>query len=157
RSGTWSTLAGMLDSPETVLTVDLDHEEELGADGFDLFVTVRGSSVITGNTAFEKAAEVKALVTGLVSTGVQREDVSLVGAQVDVESGLLSKSSSARYALRIRSHATDRLAAVLSVIASAKNASIDRLEWRYPEGEDAKQRWLRIAVTKARGRAEAMA
>jgi len=147
----------MGDTSETVLTVDVTHEEELAADGFDLFVTVRGSSVFTGRSAFDKAAEVKALVASVVSIGVVRDDISLVGLQVDVESGLLSKSSSARYSLRVRSHEVDKLTGVLSAIASAKNATVDRLEWRYPEGEEARHGWLRAAARKARGRADAMA
>jgi len=141
----------------TIIRVDVTHEEELVADGFDLFVTVRGSSVFTGRAAFEKAAEVKSLVEGVRVVGLGRDDVSLVGVQVDVESGLLSKSSSARYSLRMRAGEVERLADVLTAVASAKNATVDRLVWRYPEGEDARQAWLRAAVASARGRADAIA
>lgn len=141
----------------TVLTVDVTHDEELTADGFDLFVTVRGSSVFTGSAAFEKAAEVKSLVSAVVAVGIVRTDVSLVGVHVDVESGLLSKSSSARYSLRVRASNSERLGPVLSAVAAARNATVDQLEWRYPEGESAKEAWLAAAVTKARGRAKAMA
>ena len=147
----------MSETNESVITVDVTHEEELAADGFDLFVHVRGLSLFTGSSAFEKAAEVKSLVSAVVAAGITRSDVALVGVHVDVESGLLSKSSSARYSLRIRSADCECLSRVLSSIASAKNVTVDSLDWRYPEGETAKQAWLRAAATKARGRAEAIA
>ena len=57
---------------ETLITVDVTHEEELGADGFDLFVTVRGSSLFTGSSAFDKAAEVKSIVASAIAAGTVR-------------------------------------------------------------------------------------
>ncbi len=147
----------MSPTPPTVIAVDVTHDEELEADGFDLFVTVRGSSVFTGRAVFEKAAEVRALVDSLGAAGIARTDVTLMGLHVDVESGLMSKSSSAVYALRVRSSQVEQLAPAVTAIAQAKSATLSRLVWRYPEGEETTQAMLRSAIRKARGRAEAMA
>jgi uncharacterized protein YggE len=144
-------------TPPTVIAVDVTHDEELDADGFDLFVTVRGSSVFTGRAVFEKAAEVRALVDSLGAAGIARADVTLMGLHVDVESGLMSKSSSAVYSLRVRSNQVEQLAAAVTAIAQAKSATVSRLAWRYPDGEETTQAMLRSAIRKARGRAEAMA
>jgi hypothetical protein len=142
---------------KSIIAIDVIREEYLSANGFDVFVTIRGASFFTGNTAFEKAEEVKSLVEAIVAAGVPRSDVSLVGVRVDVESGFLAKSSSAHYSLRVRSNDCDKLSSVLSAVSSAKNVKIDALEWRYPEDEAAQQTWLRLAVADARGRANAIA
>jgi uncharacterized protein YggE len=145
------------ESRETLITLDAGHEEHLVADGFDVFVTVRGSALFAGNAAFEQAAEVKALVSEVAAAGVSQDDISLVAVHVDLESGVLSKSSSARYTVRICGHDTGQVGDVLTCIAAAKNASIDRLIWRYPEDEGVQRRCLTAAGRKARERAEAIA
>ncbi|HSL43988.1 MAG TPA: SIMPL domain-containing protein, partial [Anaerolineales bacterium] len=66
------------------------------------------------------------------------------------------KSSSATYRLRIHLEKLDPLAEVLDIIASQKNATLERIEWKYPE-EEAGERGLEAAIAKAKSKAEKVA
>ena len=68
----------------------------------DLHVTVKGSSVVSGDAALKKAKEVNQLVEALISLGVKEDAVKLQGVNIETSSGVLVKSSSASYRLRIR-------------------------------------------------------
>ena len=50
----------------------------------------------------------------------------------------------------------DQLAGLLDIIAEQKNASLQRIEWRYPEDE-AREQGLESAITKGKAKAEKVA
>ena len=54
--------------PDTI-KVSANHREEIFASHANLFVTVKGSSVVSGNEAMKKAREVNQLVEALTALG----------------------------------------------------------------------------------------
>jgi uncharacterized protein YggE len=142
----------MESKPDTI-KISTNHKEEILATHADLFVNVKGSSVISGNEAMKKAKEVSQLVDELTRFGVPAENIHLQGVRVENSSGGLLKSSSASYRLRIRCDALDQIADLLDIITSQKNAALERIDWKYPEDE-ARERGLAAALAKAKSKAE---
>ena len=152
--------------PDTI-KISAFHREEIFASHANLYVTVRGSSVVSGNEAMKKAREVSQLVEALTSPalsggegfGLSPEAVQLLGVHIETSSGgawAPLKSSSATYRLRIRVAKLDQLADLLDIVASQKNAVLERIEWKYPE-ESARERGLESAITKGKAKAEKVA
>ena len=145
----------MESKPDTI-KISASHREEIYASHANLFVTVRGSSVVSGNEAMKKAREVSQLVQALTSFGLSPEAMQLLGVHIETSSGTLLKSSSANYRLRIRTEKIDQIAEMLDIIASQKNSVLERIEWKYPE-ELAQERGLESAITKGKAKAEKVA
>ena len=145
-----------MDTKPDTIKVSALHREEIFASHANVFVTVRGSSVVSGNEAMKKAREVSQLVEALTSFGLSPEAVQLLGVHIETSSGTLLKSSSATYRLRIRVDKLDQIAELLDIIASQKNAILERIEWKYPE-ESAQERGLEAAITKGKAKAEKIA
>jgi uncharacterized protein YggE len=140
-----------------LITVQITHESELEASHVDLFVTVKGSSLVTGSAALTKAREVAALVSALGTVGVKQAAIRVEDIAAQVESGLLTKSSSATYSLKIRCAKLDTLADVLGAITSQKNVQLGHLEWGYPESDELRTRALVDCAARATERARHIA
>jgi len=145
----------MESKPDTI-KISASHREEISASHADLFVTVKGSSVVSGDQALKKAKEVSQLVEALTSYGLSPEAVHLQGVHIETASGVLLKSSSATYRLKIRCEKLDQLAELLDIIATQKNATLERIDWKYPE-EAARERGLEAALEKAKSKADKIA
>ena len=145
----------MESKPDTI-KVSATHREEIFASHANLFVTVRGSSVVSGDQAMKKAREVSQLVDELTRFGLSPDAIQLLGVHIETSSGTLLKSSSATYRLRVRVNELDQLAELLDIIATQKNAILERIEWKYPE-ELAQERGLEAAMNKAKAKAEKVA
>ncbi len=145
----------MESKPDTI-KISTSHREEILATHSDLFVTVKGSSVISGNEAMKKAKEVSQLVDELTRFGIPAENIHLQGVHVETSSGALLKSSSASYRLRIRCDALGQIAELLDIITSQKNTALDRIDWKYPE-EEARERGLESALAIAKSKADKVA
>lgn len=145
----------MTTKPDTI-KISASHKEEIFADRADLFVSVKGSSLISGDEAMKKAKEVSQLVEALTSFGLGPEAVHLQGVHIETASGALLKSSSAIYRLKIKCKKLDQLAELLDIIASQKNATLERIQWKYPE-EIAREQAMEIALGKAKVKAEKVA
>lgn len=145
----------MESKPDTI-KISASHKEDIYADRADLFVSVKGSSLVSGNEAMKKAKEVNQLVEALTSLGLSPEAVQLTGVHIESSSGALLKSSSAVYRLKIKCEKLEQFAELLDIIASQKNAALERLEWKYPE-EAARERGLETALTMAKAKAEKVA
>ena len=145
----------MESKPDTI-KISASHREEILASHADLFVTVKGSSVVSGNEAMKKAKEVSQLVDELTRFGISAENIHLQGVHVETSSGALLKSSSASYRLRVRCEQLGQIADLLDIITSQKNATLDRIDWKYPE-EDARERGLESALVKAKSKADKVA
>ena len=145
----------MESKPDTI-KVSATHREEIYANRANLYVTIKGSSLVSGNEAMKKAREVSQLVEALTGFGLSPEDIHLQGVRIEAASGTLLKSSSAIYHLKVRCEKLDQLAALLDIIASQKNATLDRIEWRYPE-ETAREHGLEVAITQAKAKANKVA
>ncbi len=145
-----------MDTKPDTIKVTASHREEIFASHANLFVTVKGSSVVSGNEALKKAREVSQLVEALTRYGLSPEAIQLLGVHIETASGALLKSSSATYRLRVRVEKLDQLAELLDIIASQKNAALERIEWKYPE-EAARERGLEAVITKGKTKAEKVA
>jgi uncharacterized protein YggE len=145
----------MESKPDTI-KISTSHKEEISATHADLHVTVKGSSIVSGNEAMKKAKEVNQLVEAVTSFGLKSEAVTLQGVQIESESGMLLKSSSAIYRLKIHCQDLNQLAGLLDVISAQKNAALERIEWKYDEDE-VRERGLHITLEKARAKAQKVA
>ena len=145
----------MESKPDTIKISAL-HREEIYANRADLFVTVKGSSVVSGDQALKKAKEVSQLVEALTSFGLSPEAIHLQGVHIETASGALLKSSSATYRLKVRCDKLDQLAEILDIIGGQKNAALERIVWKYNE-EEARERGLMNALEKAKGKADKVA
>ncbi|HEY6725018.1 MAG TPA: SIMPL domain-containing protein [Polyangiaceae bacterium] len=140
-----------------VLVITAKHEADVAAERAVLFLTVHGTSLVTGRAALRKAAEVRSLVEALESCGISESDIGLESVRAHVTSGLLGKSSSATYRLRVRCDQLSALPEVLGAITSAKNAELERLVWRYPESAEQQGHWLTLCIRQANIKAAAAA
>lgn len=141
--------------PDTI-KISASHKEEIFATHADLHVTVKGASIVSGAEAMKKAKEVTQLVEALTSFGIKEEAVTLQGVHFETASGALLKSSSAAYRLKIRCDDLGQFAGMVGVIASQKNASLDRVTWKYDEDE-ARERMLKMVIEKAKAKADKVA
>lgn len=145
-----------MDTKPDTIKVSATHREEIFASHANLYVTVKGSSLFSGNEAMKKAKEVSQLVDALTRFGLSPEAIHLQGVRIETASGTLLKSSSAIYHLKVKTETVDQLAGLLDIIAEQKNASLERIEWKYPEDE-ARERGLESAIAKGKAKAEKVA
>src|SRR6185436_2987103 len=153
----------MESKPDTIKVSAL-HREEIYANHADLFVTVKGSSVVSGDQALKKAKEVNQLVEALTRPalsggegfGLSPEAIHLQGVHIETSSGVLLKSSSATYRLKVQCEKLEQLADILDILASQKNAALERIQWKYPE-EAARERGMDAVLQKAKSKAEKVA
>ncbi|MEP6895926.1 MAG: SIMPL domain-containing protein [Chloroflexota bacterium] len=145
----------MESKPDTI-KISVTQREEIFANRADLFVTVKGSSVVSGDQALKKAKEVSQLVEALTSFGLSPEAVHLQGVHIETASGVLLKSSSATYRLKVQCEKLDQIADLLDIIAAQKNAALERIQWKYPD-EAAREHGLEAALEKAKSKAEKIA
>lgn len=133
------------------------HREEVRADRADLFVVVKGSSLVTGDAALKKAREVGQLVADLTGHGLPESDIQLEGVYAEAATGMLGRSSSAKYLLKVRCADLNRLADVLGIITAQKNTTLRSLVWGYPEDAGARERRLDAAIQSANEKARQIA
>ena len=145
-----------MDTKPDTIKVSASHREEIFASHANLYVTVKGSSIVGGNEAMKKAKEVSQLVEALTRFGLSPDAVQLLGVHIETSSGALLKSSSATYRLRVHLRNLDSLTEILDIIASQKNATLERIEWKYPE-EEAQEHGLETAIAKGKAKAEKVA
>jgi len=144
------------EKPSTI-KVSEAQRHEIPADRADLHVTVEGASLFTGGEALKKAREVAQLVRELTDFGLPVGDIYLQGVFADTSSGLLGKTSLARYKMRLHCADLARLADLLGIVTGQKNARLNVIEWGYPDDEGLKDRWLGECITRANARAALVA
>ena len=145
-----------MDTKPDTIKISASHREEIFASHANLYVTVKGSSIISGNEAMKKAREVSQLVEALTRYGLSPDAIQLQGVRLESTSGTVLKSSSAIYRLKIKTERVDQLAELLDLVAEQKNATLERIEWKYPE-EEARERGLEAALAKGKEKAAKVA
>jgi uncharacterized protein YggE len=140
-----------------LITVRETSTANVTASGAKLTVRIAGQSLFMGNEAFKKAAEVANLVATLRELGLTETDIQLLNVSTDVESGMLTKSSSATYFLQINCSSIELLGRILSKISSQKNAKLSEIVWQYPDLEKHKRELVQAAVHAAKDAAIAIA
>jgi uncharacterized protein YggE len=141
------------DMPETgILRISETAEADIAAVAARLYLAISGQNFIYGNAALEKCDEVKNLVTALGRSGIDSTSIEVKSVRVSTESGLFTKSSRGKYDLTVQVDDTTKLADVLGIISSAKNVSLDRLQWQFDEEKsilDLSEQAMRKAWAKA--------
>jgi uncharacterized protein YggE len=140
-----------------LITVRETSTANVTASGAKLTVRIVGQSFFMGNEAFKKAAEVANLVAALRELGLAETDIQLLTVSTDVESGMLTKSSSATYSLQINCSSIELLGRILSKISSQKNAKLSEIVWQYPDLAKHKRELVQAAVRAAKDAAVAIA
>ena len=145
----------MTTKPDTI-KISIMEKEEISATHADLHVTIKGTSLVSGSEAMKKAKEVNQLVEALTSLGLKSEAFFLQGVHLEQAGGALLKSSSAVYRLKIRCEDLEKLSAILDGISAQKNATLERIEWRYDD-EETRQQLLNRALENAKKKAQQVA
>lgn len=145
-----------MDQKPDTIKVSAFHKEEIFASHANLYVTVKGSSIVGGNEAMKKAKEVSQLVEALTKFGLSADAIHLQGVRLETAGGALLKSSSAVYRLKVKCEKLDRLADIMDIITEQHNTTLEQIEWRYPE-DTARERGLETAITKGKAKAEKVA
>ena len=140
------------EKPNTI-KISEARRHEIAADRADLHVTVEGVALFTGSEALKKAREVAQLVRELTEFGLPMTDIYLQGVSADTSSGLLGKTSLARYKLRLHCADLTRLADLLGIVTAQKNARLTVIEWGYPDDDDLKDQWLGECIARANAKA----
>lgn len=139
------------------ISVAESSERDVTATGARLAVRISGQSFFTGREAFKKAAEVSECVIGLKSCGISEERIQIKNVSTQVESGFLTKSSSATYDLEVSCDSMDLLGPAVATVSSLKNSDIVSMAWDYAEIEKIKREILQEAVRSANASATAIA
>ena len=144
--------------PDTI-KINASQREEIQATHVDMFVSVKGSSLVSGDEAFKKAKEVSQLVEGLSQAGLPAGAIQIMSIHAELSSGALLHSSNATYHLRIRCEKLEQFTELFGIITDQKNASLERIEWKYPDDEileGALERAIQKAQAKAAKTAAAL-
>jgi uncharacterized protein YggE len=155
------TLADAITKPETtdkdriVVTETLHYE--LKASSAVLHVSVKGTSYFADDMAMKKAKEVSALVDALKELGIPEQEIRLKNVVADSQSGIISKTSSAKYHLSIKCSELEKLSEALSIITNGKNCELHKLDWQFIEDRQKKLEYLSKAFAAAKETAECIA
>jgi uncharacterized protein YggE len=139
------------------IEVVAEHEQDIAANAVDLFIVIEGSSTFTGRSALKKAKEVASLVLALEQAGLPESAIDVESVHVALKSGLLGRSSSATYKLRLHVSELDKLPAVLGAVSGATQVTLEQLHWRYPEDAESEARLLAQTAARALVKARAIA
>ncbi len=140
-----------------IISVSETATRELRATGARLVVRISGQSFFAGNEAFRKATEVASCIASLAKCSIPEDDIRLLNVAAEVESGFLSKSSSAIYDLEVKCRSIDLLGPVIAAISSQKNSKISSIAWVYHELAKMQKDVLQDAVRAAHLSATAIA
>jgi len=135
------------------ITVNVELERRIYACRADMYVEISGDSFVSGNAALTKAREVRDLVAALAEVGIAESSIQVVGIQAKVSSGIIGKSSSAVYRLRIAVPSLDMLADALGAVTSRKHATLTLVDWQYDGIEELHDDMLGQALRRAQERA----
>ena len=141
--------------PDTIRIIS-SQREEIQATHADLMVSVKGSSLFSGDAALKKAKEVSQLVDELTRYGLPVDAIQLQSVYAEAASGALLRSSSATYRLKIRCEKLDQFTDLLGIITSQKSATFERVEWKYAD-ESTREVALEKALSKAGAKAAKIA
>jgi hypothetical protein len=147
----------MAEKDPGIIRIQENDYEEVPAKEVTIYLTIRGSSLFTGDAALSKAREVNQLVTELKTKGVEESKIQLLGVQADVTTGILGRNSSATYHLKVLCSQLDMLPDVLGIITSQKNTKVTLLEWGYGDLREVQERILDRCLERAQRKAQRIA
>jgi uncharacterized protein YggE len=129
---------------------------EVKASSAVLHVTVKGSSYFAADEAMKKAKEVSALLDALRELGIPEHEIRLKNVVAETESGILTKTSSARYNLSIKVRDMEKLSDTLGIVTGGKNVQLHKLDWLFLEDREVKLDCIRRAFAAVKQTAESI-
>lgn len=136
-----------------IIRIEITEANDVHASSADVFITIAGSSFHSGDQVLRKTKEVGQLVQKLADIGIGADDIRVEAVEGQVDRGVLSSSSSARYTLRVRCVDLDAISEILGAVTSLKAAKFQRIAWRYGDLEKLENDLLEAALRKSRERA----
>lgn len=147
----------MADVKPDLIKISINRRRTLKAESAELHVNIEGESFFTGDAALKKAKEVGALVAALTQNLLEPKAISLIGVRAKVKSGILGKSSSATYRLKIACEDLSRLPEILGIITAQKNTDLLGIEWKYKDEAAAYEQLLTDSLSAANTKARSVA
>jgi hypothetical protein len=138
-----------------ILRITIDDTTRVAATKARIHTVVSGSSVLLGDAAVKRSAEVRGLVQALAAVGVAEDSIEIDGLRMQTRSGRLGRSQSVEILITI-SALPDQLPALLGILADQPNLALDHLEW-VVDAFEASIGATAEAMTKARRKADAVA
>lgn len=130
---------------------------ELKASSVVLNVSVKGTSYFADDVAIKKAKEVSALVDAFKELGIPEDEVRLTNVIADSQSGIISKTSSAKYYLTVKCRDLDKLADALAIVTGGKNCELHRLDWQFRTDREKKLEEIAKVFSAAKETGECIA
>jgi uncharacterized protein YggE len=144
--------------PSTVpslLHVTEQAHGELRARAATLHVTLTATRFFSGKAALAKSEELRRLVEALREVGVPESEIALAGANLEVDTGVFSRSSTVTYRVRVHVTELDTVAGVLDAITSAKQATLTHIDWDH--SGDGTEQLLADCAARAAAKARRLA
>ncbi len=149
----------MSEHPDT-LSIETAQMARVEANRADIFLSVAGASLFSGAVALQKAREVAELVAALKTVGIEETQVKIEGIRAQTQSGTFSKVSSVNYSLRLENVPLERVAEVVGVVTSAKNAILGHIAWKFadeaPLRDELRAKCLQTALERAKSIAQTL-
>ncbi len=132
------------------ISLEISKKTEVSPLWAILEVTIEGEASFSGNESFRKAKEVATFVDALKQTDYDEAHVSLENVVIKTSTGVLTKSSSARFELKLDKIPLKQLSSVLSVVARQKNISINSVDYDFGALEKEKSELMEQACLAAK-------
>ncbi len=113
-----------------------------------LIIEIEGTSSFTGNEAFKKSREIASLIADLDNINYPTENIALENIMFQTSSGTFTKSSAAKFTIKLNKIALTIVPQVLGIIASQKNIRIQELAYDFGNLREQKNQ-LYIQACKA--------
>ncbi len=141
-----------MEKPNTI-SVNISKEENIFANKADIYLEIKGNSLISGKSAIAKIKEINELAKSLKKLEIDEKSIRIVSVKTEVSSGLIAKSSSANYLISIEICNLDKMSGILGVITNLKNVRIASLDWHYDKIDEVHESLLSEALEDAEKRA----
>lgn len=147
----------MSDNTPPTITVQETRDYEVTADRANLFVVIEGTSFFTGDEALKKTREVAQLVADLTAFGLPPDAVFLQSVSAEAHTGTITKTSRAKYRLRVHCADLLLLPSIVGIISAQKNTALTSIDWGYPDTDALRDDWLLACIARVNEKAEKIA
>lgn len=152
-----ASMSGLESSHPDRIRVVVTHQEEIEARHADLFIDVRGATLVASREAIGQTREIARLTSELGLRGVSVEQVEVRAVRAQPSGGLLNRSTASIYSVRVRRVPLAILTDILGTITAQKTSKLRAILWRYDDGEETRDLWIERSIERANERARRIA
>lgn len=138
------------------ISVDVSERRVVAATRAVAHLKLAGASFVRGGEPHRKAKEIGELTSALRSLGIAEDAIRVTDVAAHVESGLLTKSSSATYRLTVEVP-MEALPALIGAIGGQRNLELERLRFDYGDDPAGRDAWAASLAGKALAKANLLA